>query len=213
MRKVIMCLILLFPFCIKAYECSNTDMERYQKLANNVSFVIEEQENGTFSVVFSGVSKDIRIYNPNSRTYYWNLTPNYIGETRADNLNVGKTYNFEIFTFSDICLLKKFRIITVNIPNKNPYYEDEICKDASEYSLCQKWTKVDISYNEFVKKVSEYIKNKNNNRENDTDNIKTKTFDFFEFYERYYWPMFICMICILGVLIILWIKENKKNKL
>lgn len=215
MKKVLFIIAILtlaIPIYSKAYQCSNSDMDYYQKLSDNVSPTIEEQENGTFSVIFSGVSKSIRIYNTKNGAYYWNLTPNFIGETRVDNLNLGETYSFEIYTFSEICLLKKFRIITVNIPNKNPFYDDEVCLNARDYSLCQKWATVNITHDEFVQKVNDYIK-KNNNTKKDTNSVDTKKFDFFTFYQKYYWPTFIGMICILSLLIFLWAKENKKNKL
>lgn len=215
MKKVLFIIAILtlaIPIYSKAYQCSNSDMDYYQKLSDNVSPTIEEQENGTFSVIFSGVSKSIRIYNTKNGAYYWNLTPNFIGETRIDGLKLGETYSFEIYSFSEICLLKKFRIITVNIPNKNPYYNDAICLNAKDYSLCQKWTTIDISYEEFVQKVNDYIK-KNEDIKKDNNTIETKKFDFFTFYQKYYWPTFIGMICILILLLILWFKENKKNKL
>lgn len=193
MKKVLFIIAILtlaIPIYSKAYQCSNSDMDYYQKLSDNVSPTIEEQENGTFSVIFSGVSKSIRIYNTKNGAYYWNLTPNFIGETRIDGLKLGETYSFEIYSFSEICLLKKFRIITVNIPNKNPYYNDAICLNAKDYSLCQKWTTIDISYEEFVQKVNDYIK-KNEDIKKDNNTIETKKFDFFTFYKNiiadFYW--------------------------
>ena len=58
MKKVLFIIAILtlaIPIYSKAYQCSNSDMDYYQKLSDNVSPTIEEQENGTFSVIFSAI--------------------------------------------------------------------------------------------------------------------------------------------------------------
>lgn len=208
-------LMVIIPISVNAYECSNEDKERLQDLANNISASLEEQDNDKFSVVFTGVSKQLRIFNPNNWLYYRNITDNEMGEVRIDDLDLGNTYQFQINSATSICLVEKIRTITVNVPNKNPYYGDEVCNNAKDYSLCQKWTTVNITHDEFVEKVNKYIKDSQNTNKNDYNNIDSndKNFNFFELYEKYYWPTFIGMICIFGLLVFLWIKENKKNKL
>lgn len=214
MRKVIMCLILLFPFCIKAYECSDEDRERLQKLANNVSMILEENSDHVFSVTFTGVSKEIRIYNAMNLSYYRNLSNNEIGETTINNLVQNMTYRFEIYSSMNTCIMDKFRVITINVPRINPYYQDDICSEIKEYSLCQKFTPVNLSYDEFVKKINKY-KEMNKQREViKVDNVSEDSyFIFLKFYNKYYWPMFIFVICIFVLLVILWKKESKKNRL
>ena len=217
MKKIIFSIFMLatlIPISINAYECSNEDKERLQNLANNISVILEEQENGNFAAIFSGVSTQLRIFNPNNWLYYRNITGNEIGEVKIEDLNLGNTYQFQINSATSICLVEKIRTITVNVPNKNPYYGDEVCNHAKDYSLCQKWTTVNMTHDEFVKKVNKYVEDsKNTNKGNNDINSNEQKFNFFEFYEKYYWPTFIGMICILGLLIFLWVKENKKNKL
>ena len=217
MKKIIFSIFMLatlIPISINAYECSNEDKERLQNLANNISVILEEQENGNFAAIFSGVSTQLRIFNPNNWLYYRNITGNEIGEVKIEDLNLGNTYQFQINSATSVCLVEKIRTITVNVPNKNPYYGDEVCNNAKDYSLCQKWTTVNMTHDEFVKKVNKYVEDsKNTNKGNNDINSNEQKFNFFEFYEKYYWPTFIGMICILGLLIFLWVKENKKNKL
>lgn len=214
MKKIIfstLMLIILIPISIDAYECSNADRDRLQILANNVSVTLEEQGNGTFNATFSGLSNELKIYSTTNYLNYYNTLPTTIGETTIKNLKYGKIYQFRLSGYTK-CYSNTIKNITVNIPNKNPYYGDEICNNAKDYSLCQKWADVNITYDEFTKKVNEYIENNKTNG-NNTINQKNKKNNFFEFYEKYYWPTFIGMICILGLLIFLWLKENKKNKL
>lgn len=216
MKKIVFCMISLlfvFPISIEAYECSGEDKERLQALSNNISITLEEQDDGNIGVVFAGVSKSLRILNPQNWMYYRNVSENEIGEVKISDLKQGTTYRFEISSASSVCLMEKFRTITINVPSINPYYNDKVCDNAKEYSLCQKWTTVSISYDEFVKKVNDYISSSNNSDTNIKENTIDKKFDFFTFYEKYYLVTFIGLICTLGILIFLWIKENKKNKL
>lgn len=217
MRRFVYILVIsicLFPNLIKASECSNEDRARLQKFADNVTYTLEEMNDGSFSISFYGVSDEIRIYNPDNLLYYRNILNSEIGETVINNLKFGSKYRFIIQSASMTCLMDRFRTITINVPSKNPYYNDSICENAKEYKLCQKWENVNVSYEEFTNKVNEYIKQKQT-KPNDNPIIENNknNFDFFEIYNKYYWPTFIGMICLLILLIILWIKQNKKNKL
>ena len=81
MRRIIFSLVIMvamMPIIIDASECSNEDKERLQNLANNVSVILEEQENDKFSAIFSDVSTQLRIFNPNNWLYYRNITGNEI---------------------------------------------------------------------------------------------------------------------------------------
>lgn len=209
--------LIIIPNSIKAYECSNTDKERLQKLANNVSVSYEEYENNLYflNVIFSGVSNEITISNDQRHEYliYANLNNSYFGEVKSYGLDSGKNYTFSIYGTKK-CIFQKLRTITIQIPSYNIYYKDNVCQNAREYYLCQKWMTANLSYEEFTKKVNDYISIRDNKKENNNDNSnEMKQFDFFQFYEKYYVPTFIMMIFILIILILLWIKENKKNNL
>lgn len=216
MRKIIfgVIVILIFPLCINADDCPNSYKERLQKLSNNISVVLEEQADGKIMTTFSGLSDELKIYSQIDYSNHYNTLDSEMGETIIKNLKNGKTYQFKVYGYSK-CYNTIVRIITINTPNLNPYYGDEICNNALEYSLCQKWASVDMNYDDFKKNVSEYIKNnKSNNSYNDDKNeSNNKTISFLRFYEKYYWPTFAGLICILGLLVFLWVKENKKNKL
>lgn len=202
--------LIIIPNSIKAYECSNTDKERLQKLANNVGIAIEEQNDNKFSATFTGVSKEIEIYNPITYLYNYNVSDDVFGETTINNLKPGNTYKFKIYGYSK-CYYETLRTITVNIPTLNKYYDDQICQNAREYALCQKWVTSNLTYEEFTNKVNDYILNRDSKKDNIDNDNNAKNFDFFQFYEKYYVPTFIAMICILIILILLWIRENKKN--
>lgn len=212
MKKILVIMILLFsfPMIISADECSNENKTRLQKLANNISTLVVEQDDGFFSIVFSGLSKELKIYSQSDYLNHYNTMPTTIGETTVEDLVAGNTYQFRVSGYAT-CYSTAIRTITINIPKKNIYYSTSVCLDVPDFPLCQKWASVSIKYDELTKKVNEYIENSKKNTTNTVDN--TGKNNFFEFYEKYYWPIFIAMICALGVLIVLWLKENKKNKL
>lgn len=219
MKRLIYILIIsicLFPNLISGLECTNEDKTRLQKLANNITYVLEEyEENGQtyFKVTFTGLSKELRLFNENTLLSFYNFSDNDFGETIVKRIKFGKVYSFTIYGRNS-CKFDVIRGITINMPSINNYYNDEVCNNASEYKLCQKWSKVDMSYDEFVSKVTEYKKQQSEiNDDNPNIENKDESFNFFDIYNKYYWPTFIGMICLLILLIILWIRQNKKNKL
>ncbi len=217
LKKVLFGLIVIIFSCNRVYasECSNEDRVRLQKFADNITYTLEEyEENGEkyFKVIFTGLSKEIRIYSDRRRFYYYNFSDNLFDEVDL-KVYPGKIYQFTI-NGVNTCKYNDFRTITINIPNYNPYYSDEVCKNTREYKLCQKWTTIDMSYEEFVSKVTKYKKKQQEViDDNPISENATNNFNFLDIYDKYYWPTFIGLICLLILLIILWIRQNKKNRL
>lgn len=222
MKRLVYILVIsicLLPSLTKGLECSNEDRTRLQKLADNVTYTLEEyQKDGKmyFKTIFSGVSEDIMIYSNQKFKYYLytNYDGNYFGDLDADILNTGVTSSFYVYGSSQNCGIMKLRSITINTPSFNPYYNDPVCKGFNNLSICQKWAKVELGYEDFAARVNKY-KEQNKEVISTNPNVKDDNdeFDFFDIYNKYYWPTFIGMICLLILLIVLWIKQNKKNRL
>lgn len=220
MKKILFCFIITL-FCFNkgyALECSITDKERLQKLASNISYIVEDyEENGEtyFKVTFTGLSKELRMYIP-SRYSYMKTYEEYLSEIVVNNIKPGMPYRFRFYGIND-CKNELFRTITIKMPNYNVYYEDPLCKQAPEYSLCQKWSTNSYSYDEFVKNVSNYISGKQNNDDNENSFGNLDEFDFNfnfgKFYKLVYFPSLIVTLILIVLLIIFWNKENKRNKL
>ena len=207
---------LIIPGIAFADECSYQDKQRLQKLANNVTYTVEEgynmlaEKDGTFIITFAGVSDELFFADSLS-----NLRVNYMdynmGEFSVSNIDGGQTYQMRVYG-RNTCEHTTIRTITINLPVLNIYYGDPICNDAREYSLCSKYNSTLISYEEFVYKVEEYKKNRVlNNNTNDNTSIEEPR--WYQIYRKYYWPALISLIIVLGILIFLWIKEQKKNAL
>lgn len=222
MKRILIyiCALFITFYCNKifALECSQLDKETLQKLANNVSYILEEVNDGddvSFNVTFTGVSKELRMYIP-SRYSYMKTYEEYLSELVVNSIKPGMPYRFRFYG-TDNCKNELFRTITIQTPNYNVYHDDPLCKQASEYSLCQKWSTNSYSYDEFVKNVNDYISNKQNNASsgNNFENLDEFdfNFDFGKFYKLVYFPSLIVTIILIILLIIFWNKENKRNKL
>lgn len=219
MRKIVFWLIMLImslPDCIKAYECSNSDRERLQKLANNITYTLEEttiNDNIYFNLTFAGVSHELEIFFTNKYLYYNNLYNDYFSEVHIGNLPSGRTYVFNIQS-GNVCIFDVVRTITINTPHYNSYYNDQICNNAKEHAYCQKWNDTsNVTYDTFYSKVNEYIKSKKDVVDNDLNDKEDYYIKFLYYYEKYYWYALCSLIIVCGLLAYLWVKENRKNRL
>lgn len=219
MRKtaIIIFLLLLFPFSISADECSNADKERLQKLANNITYIIENYTNNNgeekLRLVFSGVSNELTLYNSANNKYYFyiKIDDSYFGDVDINNVSSG-TKKFKIYGASS-CSNTTLRNITINVSPRNPYFNDPLCDNIKEYSLCQKFTNANVDYETFKVKTQDYIdsKKKNENVPND-NNYDDSYWKFFEFYQKYYFVMVIITFGLFSLLL-LWIRQNRKRRL
>jgi len=206
--------LLLFPTSTKAFQCTSSTYEALQEFANNVTVSVEEEENNGnlyFSATFSGVYSKLRFEVQNMVGAYFGGVDERLGEFTVNGLKPGKSYVFEVYG-ADSCFSYKFRTITLDLPEYNKFYNETICQNAREYALCQKWSNVNLSYDEFSKKVNEYIETRDDGLKGITPEEPSESL-FWYLYENYYWVALSSLIIFLGILIWLWIRENKKNKL
>ena len=58
--------------------------------------------------------------------------------------------------YSKDCPSQVLASIRLNLPSYNSYYKDEVCKGVESYSLCQKWSSHNLSYEKFLERVTNY---------------------------------------------------------
>lgn len=214
----ILMLLISFPFKVNAaYQCTDADAERLQKLASNVSYVVEEVDNGNnvrYKITFSGMSDELSIFDNYNLCfkYYVSLNDLFFGEVDIGNLLPGKTYSFDI-KGSKKCTIGTLRKIIVNTPEWNNYYNTPICSDVKSFQLCLKHSSTNLSYEDFAKKVEEYKLSIKDNNKGDNELEDDKIEKILEYYEKYYKPFFTLTMCMLILLIVLVVRKNKKNKL
>lgn len=201
----------MIPVQTKAIVCSNEKKVRLQTIARNITTnytYVEQDGSITFQITLSNIQEGFIVKDTKN-----NMTYPYRGnELTISNLAANTSYRFDIYTNDIDCDLEVLYSHYVNTPPYNPYYQDEVCIGAEEYTLCQKWTNMKLSYEEFKQTVHKYKQSKVQKeiKEENEETIKGVYDYILEFYLNYYYivlPVFI----IGGIAIIYY--YNKKNDL
>ncbi len=211
MKKWVTILALVFmmilPNRVAAYACSDSDKVRFSTIASNITTRVDLVEsNGvvSFNVVFINVDSDLKIINPINGAA---LTGT---EVVVTGLTPNTNYQFSVMTDRYGCSSFKLRTIDVTTPAYNPYYNDAICSDITDYKLCQKWTSFRGSYSEFVTTVQKYKDSlKTPNEEEPTESVKGIYDYIFEFLGEYYLIIFPVII-VAGSGTIYYLRKKKE---
>lgn len=220
-RKILLLICMFMLFVIPshalasdddAFACSNQVASRYKQIASNVNVsTTYREENGgiKFQVVITNLTPDIVIQDLTRGTYYnYGMNANNPSEVVIDGYEPGRAYRFVAYaTNQDDCEYGELYTYYVNTPSYNPYYNDEVCKDAKEYKLCQKWLKTTLSHDEFVKQVTAYKDSLKKNEQTKVKGVETPTFNLAQFLIDYYY-IFLIIIILFCIGAIYW---NEKH--
>ena len=211
-RLVPLLLLLLIPIQAKAIICSNEKKVQFQTLASNIttSYTYVEQDNNiTFQITLSNIPEGFIIQDiKNNQTYSYQGS-----ELTIFNLKPDKSYRFDVYTDDVDCSLVTLYSHYVTTPPYNPYYHASVCVGMEQYPLCQMFTKITYTYEEFVQKVNALKQTLEQPIVEDEPKPESEKsiYDYIlEFYLNYYYivlPLFI----VSGIIIIY--RYNKKNDL
>lgn len=175
-KMILMTLILIFPISCKALDCNYAEQARLRKIASNVTTSYDYVENGdsvSFNVTLTNVTSEIYVYDKNRDTnYYFNGT----NEIKITGYEAGTNVRYLIYPTKGNCTSSYLANKYVNLPYYNKYYKDPLCEGKS-YSICGKWQRVTLSYDEFVKTINEYDKKIEKDKEEKKSNEKSSIFD------------------------------------
>jgi len=119
--------------------------------------------------------------------------------------------HYKFFSAKQECYGLKLSNKYYNLPSYNIYYNEPLCKQNPNFSLCQKWMKVNFSYSELNQKFQEYNLSKNKINDNNISVFYKKSIldKIIEFYIKYYYIIFISIIviCIIAMTI-----SRRKNR-
>lgn len=156
-RGLIFILLVFTPTFVKA-ECGYEERAKIQSLASNVSFTYNYKEDKdkhsiNFSISITNLNQEIYIVNETRReTYYYKGNQ----EITINNFSDSDTVQFTIYGNTKNCKGEYLITNYVNLPPYNRFYNDKICKGISDYQLCNRFNKVTMTYDEFIKKVTTY---------------------------------------------------------
>ena len=206
--KLAIFFIILIPANSYALLCSNNDETKFQEMAKNITTTydyIESNGNVTFNITFSNIPEGFIIKDKTNEIDY----PYSNNEITLSGFKAGTSYRFDYYTNDILCQYDRLYTKYVNLPHYNPYYGDVICNGIN-YKYCNKWQKINMTYDQFVKDVSDYRKSLEIVENNERQIIKG-FFDYIiEIYIRYY---YIILPVFIGFAIFYIIYYNRKHDL
>lgn len=158
MRRIIVIFILLLLVPITKVEgarCSYSEIARLKKIASNVNVSYDYTESDssvTFQITLNNLNEDIYFVDQSNYRQYKYSTD----ELTLSNYQSGQTIRYVFYATDPNCDDEPLYTARVVLPVYNQYYNDPVCNDVRDYSLCQKWSSHNLSYDEFVKKVNDY---------------------------------------------------------
>lgn len=198
MKKLLLfSILMLLPISSYALECDYTEKARLKKLASNLntSYIpIEVDNTVSFNVTISNIYPGLLIVDASSGIQYtYDESREKPSEITITNLKPDRTYRYEVYSTNEECNDSSLNIYYVTLPAYNSFYKDPLCEGISDYKLCNKWYKTNITYDDFVKEVTEYKKNLEK-----TENIETSQESginpIIDFILQYYYVFIILFI-------------------
>lgn len=200
-------LIVFIPHKTKAL-CDDSEYIRLSKLAQNIkmSYTYNSKTNN-FTITITNLKKDLSI--------------EYLNEVKTYNtdkeINIYNSYSgehtFMIYVKNGSCAGEHLTTKYVNLPFRNQYADNEICKGIENYIYCQKWSNRNDNKETYYEKILSYKKELGNNKEKNeiVKNNENAIFKFIrEKYVEYYHIILPAIISILCLAIYI---RNKKESL
>lgn len=216
MKRIIKILLLFIltvvPVNIHAlYYCPYETASRLKSLAANITTSYDYEivgEHAVFTITFANFYKDLIIRDVTNNTLYYPDTSKDMSELTLTGFQDGQTYQFEVYTGVTDCTEEVLFVIYVNLPTYNPYYQESVCSDIPDYSLCQRWSNHGLTREAFINQVTRYKESLNqepvdDNTEDDGSDIPY----ILEFYLNYYY--IILPLIILGGGYIIYYNRKK----
>jgi len=216
-KLIIIIMIVMFINCnCKALGyggCSYSEISKLKAFVSNVNISYDyyiSNNRAYFNLTINNIVPNVYFVDSHTgNTYTYNDTTE--GEITLYNYNNFKG-NINFYSALSGCYGIKLGTKYYKLPQYNKFFEDPLCLENRNFSLCQKWQKVTYSYSEFKNKIEEYNKRLENNEvveENDVEYQKTMLDKFVSFYTKYYYMLLggIIVICV-GIMVI----SSRKNR-
>src|SRR5574344_39182 len=213
---IFIAILMMLPVYVKASNCDYSEQARLKRLASNVTTsydYIESNDSVKCSVTLTNLNSDIYILDKSTgKTYYYNGS----NELTIDGYNAGTKIRYIIYAVKANCVASYLSNKYVNLPYYNKYYKDTLCLGMEQYSICSRWSNINISYSEFTSMIATYKSGNNSTNEeskNDSNNTSSTTiFDYiFNFIIEYYVYLIIGVSIFILIIIFVRTKKNSFN--
>ncbi len=239
MKKSLLVLIVLFSFNISANAASQCSYKEQTELLQKASNIKTSYESKLESVQFDpndpSDAGEIYVF----EVSVLNITPEFFVEVKnsvndevitlrnIDTENgIGKfkwtdtsqVTNFTASIYTTVntgCAGEMIKTIHFSTPRYNKYYDREICRELSDFYLCQQFvTTPDVSESQFVTKLKSYQTGEvDKNGEDKTEDKKpTITDKVFSTIDDYKWVILGVAGVAIVVAVVISVKKSKKQR-
>lgn len=209
LKLIMVIFFAMIPYQVKAYNiCSTEDTVKLNKLASNVLANYSYYETDgvvKFKITINNLSSNTYIYDAVKKQTYYST-----GEITLENYGPNQTVEYKIYSNIAYCKGQYLNSIFVTLPPYNPYYKDKLCSGIEDYKLCQKWSNVNLTYDEFKQQIYTYRNDNNEQKKNINDNYKSIYELILDFYIKYYYIILPLIIVVGGI--ILAVNKQKSSK-
>lgn len=176
MKKILFCLLVLL-FSPYVYACNNSIKSSQKVLASNVNFDLGYSivnDKAVFNLIITGLNEDLYITDENGKV----IVSDKNGVATLQNLSNGKNKYYIYSKTYSYCSFGVLLTRTINVPNYNPYYNDELCKNHRSSDLCNRWNNLELSYDEFKQAI---LKLEKEQQSVIVDDIIVEKFNIFDY--------------------------------
>lgn len=236
MKKFLFILLAVFVFVTEvnaASKCSYQEQTELNSKAANIKVMYEAKEDVTdnsFGDEVLTINFEVSVLNVTDE-FYVVMTNNNNNDKKTftssdisnglikfiwnDTMKVNNL-EFEVFTSNNTsCKDESVRKIYVTLPRYNEYSISDICNDASDFSMCQRYVTLDeFDFEKLKNEVNKYKKNNNISNNNQENKDKGNELNSTNVFEEYKWYIIggIAGVSLATIAIALGINKNKKQR-
>lgn len=218
MKKVFLIIMFLLVIPIKVSAiCPYEEKVRLNNIAKNLDLTYDYyyvDNKVRFTITITNLHPDIYIYDKEHfLKLYYNTMYDNSKEISINGFLSGESYIFQIYGNTPNCMNELIMTQYKTVPAYNAYSTDPLCIGIEEFDLCQKWKSAPISYDEFVRLVTEYKDSKEVEEEKEKEEIKD-----FSYYIRLvldhvseYYIFYVAAMILMGILVYLLRQNDNFN--
>lgn len=207
LKLFLLLVLIILPYKVSAYnECNNNDTVRLNKIANNILAnysYYEVNGNLKFKITINNLNSNVYIQDVRKKQTYYST-----GEITLENYGPNQTIEYRIYSNLAYCKGYYLNSLYVTLPPYNPYHKDKLCEGIESYRLCQRWTNVSLTYDEFKKEINNYLNSNKKDNPIDLNDYKSIYQIILDFYIKYYY-IILPIIIVVGGIIILVKRRNE----
>lgn len=140
--------------------CDDKNASDYKYVASNVNVIYTYKmidDKPVFTITFTNLFYGNVIKDNLGHRYTY---MDFQSETELSLDGYSDNQRLTFYIYENDCGSRLLATKYVTLPKYNSLSTDPICKGVENYSLCQRWGEINVSYDEFVKKVTAYKESK-----------------------------------------------------